>query len=159
MLDFVPYELTAPRSCSQLNKDMKEDALPDDGQKKKKENEKSGGRSQHTSPGTASALHTQSKVAAKVSRLRSIVSGFAAKPDNKQCSGNFPCIFCCKDDHRSAACPMNLEQRMAAFKAKGWCCSKRSHRQSDYTENRKCVQRQATTCSSAFRTPPRNPKY
>ena len=145
MLDFVPYELTAPRSCSQLNKDMKEDALPDDGQKKKKENEKSGGRSQHTSLRTASALHTQSKV--------------AAKPDNKQRSGNFPCIFCCKDDHRSAACPMNLEQRMAAFKAKGWCCSKRSHRQSDYTENRKCVQRQATTCSSAFRTPPRNPKY
>ena len=76
---------------------------------------------------TASALHTQSKA--------------AAKPDNTQRSGNFPCIFCSKEDHRSAACPMNLDQRMAAFKAKGRCysCSKRGHRQSDCTENRKCV--------------------
>ena len=105
---------------------MKEEASPEVG-RKKKEGEKSGGRSQQTPPGTASALHTQSKA--------------SAKPDNMQRSGNFPCIFCSKKDHRSAACPMNLDQRMAAFKAKGrcYCCSKRGHRQSVCTENRKCM--------------------
>ena len=114
---------------------MKEDASPDDG-RKKKEGEKSGGRSQTTPPGTASALHTQSK------------------PDKNQRSGIFPCIFCSKEDHRSAACPMNLDHGWLCWRRKGGAIAARKEAIDNPTAPKTRnvgSATSATKCSSALR--------
>ena len=77
-------------------------------------------KSPSKSPATAAALAVQASV------------------DSKETS--LPCLFCNDQSHRSGKCKVDLEGRKAALRRAGRCyiCTKKGHRASDCTENRKC---------------------